>query len=141
MSRSPQFLLVGSAVVLSASLSIAGCNSSSTAEAAPETAAVEATVVDVPVVKYKIRPAVANPFPANPSAWMKANGNEKGAGLMCSLSASQTALSKDELKKRYKNKKNYQSLVEKRVAELEKAGWSLPMYRELILSDAAKVDF
>src|SRR6187397_307543 len=102
---------------------------------------VRSPYVDVPVVTYKIRPAVANPFPANPSAWMKANGNEKGAGLMCGLSASQTALSKDELKKLYKNKKNYVSMVEKRVAELEKAGWSLPMYRELILSDAAKVDF
>ena len=97
--------------------------------------------VDVPVVKYKIRPAVANPFPANPSAWMKANGNEKGAALMCNLSASQTALSKDELKKRYKNKKNYVSLVDKRAAELEKAGWSLPMYHELIVADAGKVDF
>jgi hypothetical protein len=32
-------------------------------------------------------------------------------------------------------------MVEKRVGELEKAGWSLPMYRELILADAAKVDF
>jgi hypothetical protein len=60
---------------------------------------------------------------------------------MCGLSASQTALSKDELKKRYKNKKNYVSMVEKRVSELEKAGWSLPMYHELILGDAAKVDF
>ncbi|HET9193985.1 MAG TPA: alpha/beta hydrolase domain-containing protein [Vicinamibacterales bacterium] len=97
--------------------------------------------VDVPVVKYRIRPPVANPFPANPSAWMKANGNEKGGALMCNLSASQLALSKDELKKRYKNKKNYAGMVERRVNELEKAGWSLPVYRELILSDAAKVDF
>jgi Alpha/beta hydrolase domain len=102
---------------------------------------VRSPYVDVPVVTYKIRPAVANPFPANPSAWMKANGNEKGAGLMCGLSASQTALSKDELKKRYKNKKNYVSMVEKRLTELEKTGWSLPMYHELIVSDAAKVDF
>jgi hypothetical protein len=97
--------------------------------------------VDVPVVKYRIRPPVANPFPANPSAWMKANGNEKGGALMCNLSASQLALSKDDLKKRYKNKKNYVSMVERRVNELEKAGWSLPVYRELILADAAKVDF
>ena len=97
--------------------------------------------VDVPVVKYKIRPAVANPFPTNPSAWMRANGNEKGGAQMCGLSASQLALSKDDLKKRYKNKKNYVSMVERRLTELEKAGWSLPMYRELILADAAKVDF
>jgi hypothetical protein len=102
---------------------------------------VRSPYVDVPVVKYKIRPAVANPFPANPSTWMRANGNEKGGALMCNLSASQTALSKDDLKKRYKNKKSYVSMVERRVAELEKAGWSLPMYRELILADAAKVDF
>jgi hypothetical protein len=27
------------------------------------------------------------------------------------------------------------------VTELEKAGWSLPVYREMILGDAAKVDF
>lgn len=102
---------------------------------------VRSPYVDVPVVSYRIRPAVANPFPANPSAWMKANGNEKGAALMCNLSAYQTALSKDELKKRYKNKKNYVSMVEKRVGALEKAGWSLPMYHDLIMSDAAKVDF
>jgi hypothetical protein len=31
--------------------------------------------------------------------------------------------------------------VEQRVGELEKAGWSLPVYRELILADAASVDF
>src|SRR6478736_5959413 len=36
MKRSPQFYLFGSAIVLSASLFVAGCNSSSTAEAAPE---------------------------------------------------------------------------------------------------------
>lgn len=50
MSRSPRFFILGSAVVLSTSLLVAGCNSSSTAEAAPETTAPEATVVDVPVV-------------------------------------------------------------------------------------------
>ena len=31
--------------------------------------------------------------------------------------------------------------VEKRLTELEKAGWSLPVYREMILADAAKVTF
>ena len=95
--------------------------------------------VDVAVVKYRIRPGAANPPIPNPSAWIRANNN--GAGLMCNLSAYQIALTKDELKKLYKNKKNYVSLVEKRVAELEKAGWSLPLYREMILADAAKVDF
>jgi hypothetical protein len=31
--------------------------------------------------------------------------------------------------------------VKRRLDELEKAGWSLPVYRETILADAAKVKF
>ena len=72
---------------------------------------------------------------------MRRGNGPNGPNLMCGLSAYQVALAKDELKKLYKNKKNYANLVEKRVTELEKAGWSLPVYREMILADAAKVDF
>jgi hypothetical protein len=32
-------------------------------------------------------------------------------------------------------------LVQNRLTELERLGWSLPAYHELILADAAKVDF
>ncbi len=96
--------------------------------------------VDVPVVRYRIRPAAATPPIPNPSQWIVEHGAQS-ANQMCGLSAYQVALSKDELRKLYKNKKNYVSMVERRVNELEKAGWSLPVYRELILSDAAKVDF
>jgi hypothetical protein len=31
--------------------------------------------------------------------------------------------------------------VKKDLDELEKTGWSLPVYRDLILADAAKVNF
>jgi hypothetical protein len=96
--------------------------------------------VDVPAVKYGIRPAPASPAIPNPSAWIRANGAQAPA-LMCGLSGYQVAISKDELKKLYRNRKNYVSLVERRVNELEKAGWSLPVYREMILADAAKVEF
>jgi hypothetical protein len=41
----------------------------------------------------------------------------------------------------YKNKKNYVSAVQKSLDAMEKAGWSLPVYRELILGDANKVNF
>jgi uncharacterized lipoprotein YajG len=49
MSRNKsQFVRVGFAIVLSSSLFLAACGSSSTtAEAAPETTAPEATIVDV----------------------------------------------------------------------------------------------
>jgi len=51
MSRNRLPIVLGSAILLSASLFIAACSSSSTtAEAAPETTAPEAAIVDVPVV-------------------------------------------------------------------------------------------
>ncbi|RPH54948.1 MAG: hypothetical protein EHM89_17860 [Acidobacteria bacterium] len=95
--------------------------------------------VDVPTVRYGIRPAAASPPVANPGAWIKANG-PNAANLMCGLSGYQIAFSKDELRKMYRNKKNYVTMVEQRVDELEKAGWSLPVYRDMILADAANLD-
>ena len=56
MSRNnSQFARVGFAIILSSSLFLAACGSSSTtAEAAPETTAPEATIVDVSVVKASV---------------------------------------------------------------------------------------
>jgi hypothetical protein len=96
--------------------------------------------VDVPTVRYGIRPAAASPPVPNPGAWIQANG-PNAANLMCGLSGSQVAFSKDELRKIYGSKKNYVSMVERRVGDLEKAGWSLAVYREMILADAAGIDF
>jgi hypothetical protein len=96
--------------------------------------------VDVPVAKYAAPNTGATTLPANPSAYVAANG-QRGAQQMCNLSAYQVDFSKDELVKLYGNKKTYKNKFEKRLAELEKAGWSLPVYRDLIASDAAKVNF
>ena len=56
MSRNnSRFAVVAVAIILSASLVVTACGSSSTtAEAAPETTASEATIVDVPVVKAAV---------------------------------------------------------------------------------------
>ncbi|MEO7133714.1 MAG: efflux RND transporter periplasmic adaptor subunit [Vicinamibacterales bacterium] len=57
MSRKhlPRFAVIGSIVVLTSTLSLAGCDSPSTAaEAAPESATTAATVVDVSVVKASV---------------------------------------------------------------------------------------
>jgi hypothetical protein len=96
--------------------------------------------VDVPVTKYAVPNEAAKPLISNPSAYI-AKGGEAAATQMCGLAAYQTDFSKDELKKLYSNKKVYKSQVEKRLTELEKAGWSLPIYRDMILGDAAKVEF
>ncbi len=96
--------------------------------------------VDFPIAKYAVPNEAASPLIANPSAYI-AKGGQQAASQMCGLAADQTDFSKDQLKQFYGTKKNYQKSVEKRVSELEKAGWSLPVYRDMILADAAKVDF
>jgi hypothetical protein len=96
--------------------------------------------VDFPTAKYAVPNEAAVPLIPNPSAYV-AKGGQQAAQQMCGLAAYQTDFSRDQLKQFYGTKKGYQKSVEKRVAELEKAGWSLPVYREMILGDAARVDF
>jgi hypothetical protein len=96
--------------------------------------------VDVPFAKYAAPNTGAATLPANPSDYVRING-QKGAQQMCGLSAYQVSFSKEELQKLYGNKKTFKNNFEKRLAELEKAGWSLPVYRDLIKADAAKIDF
>jgi hypothetical protein len=98
------------------------------------------TYVDVPTARYTIRPAAVNPVIPNPSAYI-ATGGQQAANLMCGLSTSEIDFTPAQLKTLYKNKQAYVKAVETRLNELEKAGWSLPLYREMILGDAAKINF
>jgi hypothetical protein len=96
--------------------------------------------VDVPTAKFTIRPAAAATVPDGGSASI-ARGGPQAATQMCGLSTSQVAIAPAKLKEMYKSKQAYAKAVEKRLTELEKAGWSLPLYRSMILDDAAKVNF
>jgi hypothetical protein len=96
--------------------------------------------VDVPIAKYGLRPPAVTPVIPNPGAYIAAGG-QQAANLMCSLSGTQIPFDSAKLRELYKTKKNYAVLFDSRVRALEKAGWSLPIYRELILADAAKVSF
>jgi hypothetical protein len=98
------------------------------------------TYVDVPTAKYVAPNEAAATLIPNPSAYVASRGLP-AAAQMCGLSAYQLDLTKAQLKQMYGNKNTYKSRVEKRLTELEKAGWSLPVYREMILADAAKVSF
>ena len=51
------------------------------------------------------------------------------------------AFSQAELKKLYKDKKDYVLRVERGLDEATRQGWFLPVYRQAVLSDAAAVDF
>ena len=101
---------------------------------------IRTTYVDVPTAKYAIRPAALNPVVPNAAPYI-ATGGQNAANLMCGLSTAQIALAPAKLKELYKNKQGYAKAVETRLTALEKAGWSLPLYREMILADAAKVSF
>jgi hypothetical protein len=69
---------------------------------------------------------------------MVAGRGAGGAGFYCGIAGYQLPLSKEQLQKLYKNKKDYQSKVEKRLNQLIKEGWFLPVYKDLVLADASK---
>jgi len=82
--------------------------------------------LDVPVAKYTARNTAA-----------PVGGNAQ----LCGLSVYTTPIAKAQLKKLYGSKANYVKKVDARLKELEKAGWSLPVYHDLILGDARAVEF
>jgi hypothetical protein len=101
---------------------------------------IRTTYVDVPTAKYVIRPAATTPVIPNASAYIATRG-QNAANQMCGLSTAQIAFPAAKLKEMYKNKQAYVKAVETRLTALEKAGWSLPLYREMILDDAKSVSF
>src|SRR5690606_31798065 len=90
--------------------------------------------VDLPTVKFTM---VNQPNP---------NSSGPGLGrmdtpLLCSLSGWETPLPAATLRAKYGSPANYVQMVEARLDELEAAGWSLPVYREIIMNDAKAVKF
>ena len=61
--------------------------------------------------------------------------------LLCSLANFEVPLSKEQIKKLYKNPQDYAKKVAQRYDELAKQGWALPMYREMVVSEASRVTF
>jgi hypothetical protein len=96
--------------------------------------------VDVPTAKYAPVNTAADPVIANPSEYVRVNGLQ-GAQTMCRLSAYQEPFSQAKLRDVYGSKREYLSKFEARLRELEREGWSLPVYRETILADVAKTQF
>jgi Alpha/beta hydrolase domain len=96
--------------------------------------------VDVPTAKYAPENTAADPVIANPSEYVRVNGLQ-GAQIMCRLSAYQEPFSQAKLRELYGSKREYLRKFEARLDELEREGWSLPVYRNTILADVAKSEF
>jgi hypothetical protein len=96
--------------------------------------------VDVPVKGYGVRNAGASPPIPNAHPFVASRTPEAQAQL-CGLAGYETALTPAQLRKMYKDPKTYRARVAKRLDELTKQGWSLPVYRDVILTDAMTVNF
>jgi hypothetical protein len=96
--------------------------------------------VDVPAKKYGVRNAGAVPPIANAHPFVGVRGPD-AQNQLCGLAGYEMAMTAEQLKKLYRDTRDYQARVAKRVDELTKQGWSLPVYRDVILADAAAVSF
>ncbi len=101
------------------------------------------TYVDVPVKSFHVPNEGADPRISNPNHFIlarRAGGADPDAQL-CGLGNFETALSKEQLKKLYKNPKDYYNKVVQRYDQLVKQGWALSVYREMVLAEASRVTF
>jgi hypothetical protein len=96
--------------------------------------------VDVPVAKFGVPNEGATPPTPNTVPWVALRG-DAGIDQLCRLTGYQIALSPAELRKLYRTKADYVAKVRQRLDELTRQGWSLPLYRDQILADAAAVSF
>ena len=96
--------------------------------------------VDVPTASYTAGGFAADPLPNAVSAYVAANGAQ-GAAIMCRLSNFQDSFDAEKLEDLYGSTRAFRKAFEERLNELEAEGWSLPLYRDIILADAAAVEF
>jgi len=96
--------------------------------------------VDVPTAKFGVPNSGAEPPIKNPHPFIAARG-EAAQNQLCGLANYQLDFPQAQLRKLYKDSKTYQARVQQRYDELMKAGWALPVYRSVVLGDAAKVMF
>ncbi|HEX4274933.1 MAG TPA: alpha/beta hydrolase domain-containing protein [Bryobacteraceae bacterium] len=101
------------------------------------------TYVDVPVKSFHVPNEGAEPRISNPNHFIAARriGGADPDAQLCGLGNLETALPNDQLKKLYKNPKAYYNKVAQRYDELVKEGWALPVYRAMVLAEAARVTF
>jgi hypothetical protein len=96
--------------------------------------------VDVPVKKYGVRNEGAVPPIPNAHPFVAVRG-EAAQNQLCGLAGYEVAFSPADLKKLYKDKKDYLRRVERSLNESTKAGWFLPVYRSAVMADANAVAF
>ena len=98
------------------------------------------TYADVPAKKYGVRNAGAVPPIPNAHPFVAVRGPE-AQNQLCGLAGYEADMTAPQLKKMYRDRKDYQTRVARRYDELTKQGWALPVYRDIVLADAAAIAF
>ncbi len=93
---------------------------------------IRTTYVDLPTSKIGVPNSGAEPPIKNPHPFIAARG-EAAQNQLCGLANYQIPLTQAQLKKLYKDKKDYQAKVQQRYDELMKQGWALEVYRSVVL--------
>ena len=96
--------------------------------------------VDVPARKYGVRNEGASPPIPNAHPFVAVR-DEAGRNQLCGLAGYEIALPAEQLRRLHRTSKAYQTKVAQRLDELTRQGWSLPVYRDVILADATAVEF
>lgn len=96
--------------------------------------------VDVPARKYGVRNEGASP-PIPDAHPFVAFRSEAARNQLCGLAGYEMPLPPARLRALHGTSQEYQAKVARRLDELTRQGWSLPVYRERILADAAAVEF
>jgi hypothetical protein len=96
------------------------------------------TYVDVPTRGFHTGNTGADPPVPNANPWV-ANRGVDGVNQLCGLANYETGLNKEQLKKLYKDPKGFQNKIAQRYDELVKEGWALPVYRTMVVAEAAKI--
>jgi len=96
--------------------------------------------LDVPSAKYGVPNEGAVPPTPDTVPWIALRG-VAGIDRFCGQTGYQIRLTDAQLRELHGDKATYLDKVRRRLDELTSQGWSLPLYREQILADAAGVEF
>jgi hypothetical protein len=96
--------------------------------------------VDVPAKQYAVRNEGASPPIPNAHRFVAVR-DAAGRNQLCGLAGFERTLPVEQLRSLYGSRQKYRARVAQRLEELTRAGWSLPAYKDVILGDAAAVEF
>ena len=86
-------------------------------------------------------PYVDVPFAQYIAGNTLADGQDAALSVVCRLSVYEVPFTQAKLRELYGSKANFLSQFEDNLNQHEAAGWSLPVYHDLIMADAEAVEF